>query len=312
MSLALEDGPLGAVLTSPRASARPATEATAGLWTERLTPLLERTVRTDWSVREHRFRVLAAFLAGTRVADLWHAREPRSGDAALLRAAVVVHLARQHGTRPPAEAIDWCGQACAAAPEDPTPWAVLMDVYRRLSYGQEDVLAAWSEAIIRDRWHRGAYLSMLQYLSPAEAGSTMKMVEFVDRVAENAPPDAACASVQLRLHVHRFHALRAEGGLHAATAGRYWSEREAAGHLDSIERAWPQPGFLRHAQRLEDLNLLAYALDAAERREEAAVVFRAIDKRVTLWPWGSTETEALSAFTAAGERCAGRARGRRP
>ncbi|MFE5026242.1 hypothetical protein ACFRAO_23730 [Streptomyces sp. NPDC056656] len=303
LSVALEDIPLEKLLKSLRATARSATLATTDLCISQVSNLLEEDTAGDWSLREHRIRVLASFFTGTRVAALWHQRSPRSRHASLLRAAVAVQSGFQHGRQLPEEVVDWCAQACAAGPDDPTPWVVLIDAYRLLSYGQSDTFAAWSEVVARDRWNRGAYLSMLEYLSPAEAGSTMQMLEFTERVTRRAPADAACAAVELRLHAHQFRSLQVRGGTDAVMAGHYWYEHGPQGCLDRIRETWPAPGFLRHAQRLEDLNLLAYALISANRRKQAADVLNVINGRVTMWPWGQTEEHALSTFRTEHDRC---------
>ncbi|MET8129364.1 hypothetical protein ABZV67_36105 [Streptomyces sp. NPDC005065] len=304
ISVALEDTHLERLLKSLHATARSATLATADLCISQIANLLEGDDTADWSLREHRIRTLAQFLSGTCVTALWRERAPGSANAGLLHAAVCIHAGLHHGERISSEVVDWCLRSCAARPEDPTPWAFLMDAYRLLTRRKSDVFFAWSEVTVRDRWNRGAYMSMLAYLSPEEKGSTMAMMEFVDRVKENAPPDAPCASIELRMHVRQFHALKAGGGLNDVMSSHYWRRQSPTSCLDDISDTWPAPGYLRHAQRLDDLNLLAYALVSAEERGQAAQVFDVLRGRATLRPWGETEKASVAAFRQESARCA--------
>ncbi|MCC8339027.1 hypothetical protein LMJ38_24225 [Streptomyces sp. R1] len=306
ISSALEDTRLARLLKSLHSTARSATLATADLCISQVAHLLEQKAgdAADWTVREHRVRTLAAYLSGSRVTALWLERAPDSADANLLHAATCVHLALSGGADIPSEVVDWCTRAGAARPEDPTPWAVLLDAYRLLGGHRSDVFSAWSEATARDRWHRGAYISMLSYLSPREAGSSLAMMEFVDRVKANTPYDGPCASLELRLHVYQFHALRTRDRMNEVLSGHYWRRPAPMSCLEDISTTWPTPGFLRHSQRLDDLNLLAYALVSAEQRREAAPVFAALRGRATLRPWGETEKESMAAFREESIRCA--------
>ncbi|MGW1289004.1 hypothetical protein ACWD4N_36390, partial [Streptomyces sp. NPDC002586] len=78
-------------------------------------------------------------------------------------------------------------------------------------------------------------------------------------------------------------------------ARNHWSQEMAAQALDRAAHTWSQAGFLRHAKALADLNLLAYALMAADRRGEAGAVFEAVGGIVTAWPW-QTGGEPLAEF----------------
>jgi hypothetical protein len=78
-------------------------------------------------------------------------------------------------------------------------------------------------------------------------------------------------------------------------ARTHWSRPAATRALDHAARHWTRPGFLRHAAALADLNLLAYALMAADRRSEARPLFEALGGVVTPWPW-RTHGDPLVAF----------------
>ncbi|MYQ99302.1 hypothetical protein GTX23_12200, partial [Streptomyces sp. SID6139] len=90
-------------------------------------------------------------------------------------------------------------------------------------------------------------------------------------------------------------------GFEALVARNHWSHAMAAQALDRVAHTWPQPGFLRHAKALADLNLLAYALMAADRRRDAAPVFEALGGIVTSWPW-HLGGEALAEYDQAQRR----------
>ncbi|MEU3923217.1 hypothetical protein [Streptomyces sp. NPDC029004] len=68
-------------------------------------------------------------------------------------------------------------------------------------------------------------------------------------------------------------------------ARHFWKHGPVAKALDKAGKTWLQAGFLHHAAALADLNLLAYALAAAERRDRASSVFVALEGKVTSWPW---------------------------
>jgi hypothetical protein len=148
---------------------------------------------------------------------------------------------------------------------------------------------------------------MLGYLSVEEGGSSARALEFVDAVRHQVPADAPCAGLELTAAVRQFHGLMAQGGVQALTARRLWSGARVSAALDQAGNQWPKPGFLRHAAALADLNVLAYALCAAQRRSDAAVVFQALAGTVTYWPW-HVEGEALAQYKA--QQARGEAKGR--
>jgi hypothetical protein len=87
-----------------------------------------------------------------------------------------------------------CVRAAELAPDDPTPWVVLLGVARLEGRRQQEVFGVWNEAVARDRWNREAYLAMLGYLGPREAGSRLQVLEFVDSLRAHVPADAPCAA----------------------------------------------------------------------------------------------------------------------
>ncbi|KUN09567.1 hypothetical protein AQI95_04410 [Streptomyces yokosukanensis] len=281
----LDDQDLGKLLKSLVATTRTGTIATTELCVAQMSRLLEQDPG-DWDRRTHRMDVLAGYLAGSHLPRSWVTREPRSADALVLHAWTQVAQGRAHGRlEDPAATIDSCLRAAELAPDDPTPWVALLAVARLERREQSQVFGVWNEVLVRDRWNREAYLSMLDYLSPAEAGSRVQVLDFVDSLRARMPANAPCVATELTAQVRQYHAILDRGGFEALVARNHWSQEMAAQTLDRASHTWGRPGFLRHAKALADLNLLAYALMAADRRGEARSVFETVGGIVTAWPW---------------------------
>ncbi|MGW3268552.1 hypothetical protein [Streptomyces sp. NPDC001056] len=297
----LDDQELGRLLKSLRATTRTGTIATTDLCAAQITRLLDQDPG-DWDRRTHRIDVLAGFLTESHLPRSWVAREPRSADALVLHAWTQVADARAQGRPEDAsEATDLCLRAAELAPDDPTPWVALLAVARLQRWEQPQAFGVWNEVLARDRWNREAYLSMLGYLSPEEGGSRIQVLDFVDSLAARMPANAPCAGIELTAQVLQYHSVLGRGGFEALVARNHWSHAMAAQALDRVAHTWPQPGFLRHARALADLNLLAYALMAADRRRDAAPAFEALGGIVTFWPW-NTGGEPLAEYEQAQRR----------
>ncbi|MGW0769205.1 hypothetical protein [Streptomyces sp. NPDC002676] len=281
----LDDQELGRLLKSLVATTRTGSIATIDLCAAQISRLLDQDPG-DWDRRTHRVGVLADFLAGTHLPRSWAAREPRNANALVLDAWTQVVQARaQDGPGDASDAVESCLRAAELAPEDPTPWVVLLGAARCERWKQPQVFGVWNEVLARDRWNREAYTSMLAYLSPEEAGSRLQVLEFVDALGARMPANAPCVATELTAQVFQYHAILGRGGYEALVARNHWSQGIAAQALDRVVHTWGQPGFLRHAKALADLNLLAYALMAGDRRAEARAVFEAVGGIVTAWPW---------------------------
>ncbi|MFE1754784.1 hypothetical protein [Streptomyces anandii] len=294
----LDDADLGKLLKRLVSTARSSTAGTADLCVAQIARLL-REEPDDFDRRAHRLSVLAGFLHESYLPATWAKREPRNADALVLRSWADLEQGRSAGGLADAAAV-WkrCLLAAELAPQDPTPWVVMLNVARVEGYARTDVFGVWNEIVARDRWHREAYLSMLAYLSPQEAGSLPQLLEFVDSVRTHMPANAPCAAVELTAHVMQYHSAVARGGAMGLLAGNHWRGPQAAELLDRARVTWPQPSFFSHAAAVADLNLLAYALTAAGRRRESVPVFEAIDGKVTDWPWRS-DGDPLAVFESA-------------
>ncbi|MGW4568287.1 hypothetical protein ACWEN3_40000 [Streptomyces sp. NPDC004561] len=281
----LDDQDLGRLLKTLLATTRTGTIATTDLCVAQISRLLDQDAG-DWDRRTHRMGVLADFLAESHLPRSWATREPRNTSALTLYAWAQVARARSLG-RPEAatDAAESCFRAAEVAPDDPTPWVALLAVARLQRWEQPQAFGVWNEVLSRDRWNREAYLSMLGYLSPEEGGSRIQVLDFVDALCARMPANAPCAATELTAQVLQYHSVLGRGGFEALVARNHWSHAMAAQALDRVAHTWTQPGFLRHARAIADLNVLAYALMAADRRREAGAVFEGIGGFVTAWPW---------------------------
>ncbi|MBL1082408.1 hypothetical protein JK359_10500 [Streptomyces actinomycinicus] len=281
----LDDQELGRLLKSLRATTRTGTIATTDLCAAQMSRLLDQEPG-DWDRRTHRISVLADFLAASHLPRSWAAREPGNPDALVLHAWSEVAQARAEDRRGDmADAVDGCLRAAELAPDDPAPWVALLRVARWERWRQPQVFGVWNEVLARDRWNREAYLTMLAYLAPEESGSRLQVLDFVDALGARMPANAPCVGTELTAQILQYHAILDRGGYEALVARNHWSQGTAAHALERVMHTWGQPGFLRHAKALADLNLLAYALVAGDRRAEARTVFEAVGGVVTAWPW---------------------------
>ncbi|PKW12075.1 hypothetical protein SAMN05428944_0684 [Streptomyces sp. 1222.5] len=299
----LDDQDLGKLLKSLLATTKTGMIATTDLCVAQISRLLDQD-RGDWDRRAHRMGVLADYLTETQLSRAWAAREPHNADALALHAWTQVERGRRRGSLEDADAtVDLCVRAAETSPDDPTPWVILLAVARLEAWEQSQVFGVWNEVLARDRWNREAYLGMLAYLSPEEAGSRVQVLEFVDSLGLRMPANVPCVATELTAQVNQYHSLMGRGGVEALVARNHWSQPMATQAVDKVAHTWAQPGFLRHARALADLNVLAYALMAADRRQEAGAVFEALGGVVTAWPW-QADGDPLTEFEQAHRRAA--------
>ncbi|MGW8768387.1 hypothetical protein ACWGN5_38590 [Streptomyces sp. NPDC055815] len=294
----LDDADLGKLLKRLISTTRSSAFGTTDICVAQIARFMEESPE-DFDRRTHRLSVLAGFLSESHLPGAWVTRDPRNADALVLQAWSELEQGRTAGVLADASSV-WkrCLLATEIDPRDPAPWLVMLGVARLERYPNSDVFAIWNEILTRDRWHREAYLSMLAYLSPEEAGSTAQMVEFVDSVRIRMPANAPCAAVELTADVMRYHAIVGRGGTDALLARNHWDNPQTAAFLERAAATWGQPAFFSHAATLADLNLLAYALTVSNRRREAAPLFDTIGGKVTSWPW-RTQGDPLAAFESA-------------
>ncbi|MFE7077712.1 hypothetical protein ACFU96_47335 [Streptomyces sp. NPDC057620] len=240
----------------------------------------------DWDRRSHRLSVLSTCLPNALLAASWLARAPNSADALILHGWMALRDASATGGVPDESGIlEDCYQAVRLRPRDPAPWVLMLGVMRRQRRPFRQVRPIWGEILARDPWHRQAHLEMLGYLSPAEQGSHVAVLDFIDSRTSQMPAGAPPSGLKLIVEVQRYQKSLGRGGLEEIIASSHWNTRDAASSLEWAQACWLQPGFLRHASAVADLNLLAFALIASRRFADAATAFRAVKGIVTPWPW---------------------------
>ncbi|WP_246096641.1 hypothetical protein [Streptomyces botrytidirepellens] len=252
----------------------------------------------DWDRKAHRLSVLAA-AAGRALPGIWRRHHPRDQGALLLHAWSDLLQAQSDLS----DARDACRLAAELVPADPTPYVVHLATLRREQRPHHELSAVWQEVMARDPWNREAYLQVLGYLSPDECGSAVQLLDLLDSVRGRMPADAPAAALELTSIVRGHQRAMATGGMEAISAGEHWRREQVASVLDQAAQDWPQPGFLRHAAALADLNVLAYALVKSGRMSEATTALRATTGVVTPWPWNA-DGDPLERFSQAYDRLA--------
>ncbi|MGW7359964.1 hypothetical protein ACWGI0_25870 [Streptomyces sp. NPDC054802] len=254
-----------------------------------LTYPMEQALRDpgeDWDRRMHRLLIFSALPDAHVLAGQWRAWNPSCADAMLLHAFADIARARSGGAgNDPGTMVSLCQEAAELAPTDPAPWIALLSYYRLMRAPWALVHPAWTAARTRDPWNREAHWQMLHYVSPEECGSNVLTVQFTDSVAASAPSGSAVAALNLTASLNRYRRALAAGGITALTARRHWEQPHERVLVDEALATWPQPGFLKHAAALADLNLLAYVLTKAARPRDAWPVFEATAAVATSWPW---------------------------
>ncbi|MGW2288714.1 hypothetical protein [Streptomyces phaeochromogenes] len=280
----LDDRALGTVLKTLRQPPMPG-------MAEIQTALLDQSLtepRGDWDRKWHRISVLAQYAMDSHLPEAWLARQPHDANIIALHGWTECLRALRRGSMPTAQdVLDACHRAADDRPADPTHWVVILGVLRCLGAPQREVFWAWNEVLIRDRWHRQAHLDMLSYLSPAECGSHMQMMDFVDSVQASMPPTAPTLGLELTAATRQYINTLDTGGPSALLARDQWHHRADASILERALNWQLDPRCLHHAAALADLNALAFALAAARRPNDAKAVFATLGGIVTPWPWNA-------------------------
>ncbi|MEU9080425.1 hypothetical protein ACFYUY_38460 [Kitasatospora sp. NPDC004745] len=242
---------------------------------------------SDWDRRVFRLQVLARQGVRLRWVETWMAAEPGNPDALAALAHVRslrVILAGTDSDQASREAA-WrtCQEAAAAAPEDPSPWLVMMALVRTLAPDWPAMAGLWEEVRDRDPYNREGYHELLAYLMPRAQGSTTAMFnwahEQVHQAPRGTPTPVLLLVAQAEYHRHR----TAQDPRRFGPTVHPWLDCPDIDRV--LERWWhyraPQP----HANFADDANYLAHALCFAGRHEEALDVFEEIGPYATRLPW---------------------------
>ncbi|MEU4806487.1 DUF4034 domain-containing protein [Actinosynnema sp. NPDC023587] len=269
----------------------------AGDW--RAVERLLTEVGADWERRAYCVKVLTEHDTPDDAAWLraWLRARPESADAITARAYWLVHQAWVlRGSALAAQTTDeqFAGfhqvleaayeraeEATRLAPDDPTPWCLLVLVSRGLGVGREPFRRFWDNLVERAPAHRYGHDHALQYWRPHWSGSYPEMFDFAERAAASSP---ALSALPLRA------ALEADEGTEGA-----FRTAEVARAVDATT-AWLDSGKAFPPHALTDRSLLALALVRAGRAEEAVEQFRVLGRQVDDVVWGRIEGRPRDGF----------------
>jgi hypothetical protein len=255
-----------------------------------------------WDRRSHRVRVLAEAVANSSWVERWQVLEPVNPDAALLRAQVETVRALRGslagGTGHPetaAEALELCTHAAEMAPEDPTPWVVMLTLSRATDRGRrsghDEFWKRWQQMRVRDPFNRDGHHEALVYLFAAWCGSHREMYDFAYWLAGEAPVGSPLAALPLVAHAEVFRAStvgvprQRQPSPHA-----HWSRELVRADIDRVLRSWLGSATEPHAQADLDRNYLLHAMvhSGLVDTDETRALFDAIGSHAMRVPWSYT------------------------
>ncbi|MGW4518577.1 hypothetical protein ACWEO4_43285 [Streptomyces sp. NPDC004393] len=270
----------------------------------------------DWDERWHRVQLLGEIATenGYWLAQ-WSQDRPDSGDAATLKAHVLLHTGwairgSGYAREVPAQhmrqfhdhlhsAFETARQAAALAPEDPGPWVVMVTAARGLKYTHAQFRSLWNELTRRAPHHFMGHRQALEYWTPKWHGTDHDMLAFGEHAIRTCPPGSPVAGIYLYAvaeHVQR------QGKLPSTPSSR--RKRLLADvnrALNQVPEDNPYLPSLRH--------LLAHRLSHAGMFDQALDQFRRIGPWCGAAPWSSSndpiiafDTERAIAATNAGRR----------
>ena len=165
----------------------------------------------QWDRRSHRVRVLAeavansslgGALAGPGAGESGRRTAPGAGGDGPHAAGALTGGAGVPETA--AEALDLCTHAAEMAPEDPTPWVVMLTLARAADRGRksghEEFWHRWQQMRGRDAFNRDGQHEALMYLFDAWCGSHQEMYDFAYWLAGEAPQGSPLAALPLVAH----------------------------------------------------------------------------------------------------------------
>ncbi|WP_107082037.1 hypothetical protein [Streptomyces caatingaensis] len=286
-------------------------EVRAGRWVA-MRDLLAQA-GTDWALRTVRTQVLGVVAAGTTAVEAWSEEERDSLDARVMWARVLVqrarraHRKRYYGVHDlEIVARQACLVAAEAVPADPVPWVCLLALARLDEHQEraEHRVRAWEHMLPpgpwgllrqvwdRDQYPREAFHHMLEFLNGCTAGAAAmaSAVDFGRWVASWAPFGSALLALPLYAYTESYRQqldeARRKGREHPLLR-RQWAEDPARGDALKAFHHWfaaiAQSDPLRHS--VADLSHLAFALWAAHRYVDAAMVFEVLGHHAALQPW---------------------------
>jgi hypothetical protein len=177
-------------------------------------------------------------------------------------------------------------KAIELAPDDPSPWAVLVQMSRGQQVPQDEFERRVEGLFERAPHHVQGSLAVLQTLCEKWMGSTDVMFGMARELAAEAPDGSGVCLLPVMAHIeHHLHLEGDRGGPSAAarhmTAGATRTELRAcvARWMAGLDGA-PQPG-----ARMFCHNLVAYAFWLADDPDGARPHLEAIGRALNEFPW---------------------------
>lgn len=282
-----------------------------------LAAAVEATRRGDWrpaaallgatgdvDVRSDRIRALTALsVHDSQWVEEWFAAAPQDPQATAVRAELAVQRAwAARGEFDAAHTPDGALRAFSTgldqaqrlaekaiemAPDDPMPWATLVQIARGQEVPQEEFERRLDGLFERAPFHVYGSQVALQTVCAKWLGDAETMFAMARDLGGEAPAGSATCLLPLIAHVERHLELESGRGgpSHAQrhmTAGATRTElRVCAQRWLSGPDGGPAPG-----GRLEGHNLAAYAFWLADDADAARPHLQEIGRSVTAWPWG--------------------------
>ncbi|MEY9888761.1 hypothetical protein ABIA35_002010 [Catenulispora sp. MAP12-49] len=261
----------------------------------------------QWDRRSHRVRVLAEAVANSSWVERWQVLEPVNPDAALLRAQVetvrTLRAALTGGAGVPetaAEALDLCTHAAEMAPEDPTPWVIMLTLARAADRGRksgrEEFWQHWQQMRALDALNRDGHHEALIYLFDAWCGSHQEMYDFAYWLAGEAPPGSPLAALPLVAHAEVFRTANVGVPRQRQAPHAHWSRDLVTADVDRVLRSWLGSAIEPHAQADLDRNYLLHAMvySGLVDTDETRALYDAIGSHAMRVPWSYTGDPAAT------------------
>ena len=177
-------------------------------------------------------------------------------------------------------------KAIELAPEDPSPWATLVQMARGQQVSEEEFERRVQGLFDRAPYHVQGSFAVLQTLCEKWMGSTDTMFGVARELAAKAPAGSAVCLLPVMAHVeHHLHLEGDRGGPPAAA--RHMTSGATRTELRACVDRWlagpdggPQPG-----ARMFGHNLAGYALWLADDPDGARPHLEAIGRALQEFPW---------------------------
>lgn len=240
----------------------------------------------DWSKRGSYVDALGTVAARNprqRWLEHWRADEPSSPDAAVVHAQSLLVKAwdwRGAGTASVVfpDILRTCAdaalKAAESAPEDPTPWTIMVTAARGLQCPNQQFDQIWQELLTRDPMNRRAHIQALLYWQPKAFGTPWHTKAFVADTAARAPRSALAFELRLADQIELWRTQSRK--MSQSMCFRHGAGRRAL--RAALDGYWTEGGIVTPGggQALLDNNWLAWALTLANRWDDACKAWLAV------------------------------------